>query len=48
MLTAIESFVAIFEKLLLERPLRPEKPYWVASNDNQEIIEDDLRWTSYR
>lgn len=47
MLTAIEGFVAFFEKLILERPYRAS-PGADAANDNHETSDDDLRWTSYR
>lgn len=48
MLTAIESFVRLFERLLLETPVRPSKPVRHADNDNTETSEDELRWAAYR
>ena len=48
MLSAIESFVRLFETLLVTTPLRPAAPYRHADNDNAEMEEEERRWAAYR
>jgi hypothetical protein len=48
MLLAIESFVRLFERLLIETPIRRAAPLRHADNDNDEMSEDDRRWAAYR
>ena len=48
MLTAIESLVRLFEKLLIEQPFRRSKPVRLADNDNTEPNEEELLWAAYR
>ncbi|WP_295555812.1 hypothetical protein [uncultured Hyphomicrobium sp.] len=48
MLLAIESFVRLFESLLIRAPLRIAEPSRHADNDNSEMAEDDRRWGTYR
>lgn len=48
MLIAIESFVRLFERLMLETPVRASKPSGHADNDNNETSEEDRRWANYR
>lgn len=48
MLSAIESFVRLFENLLVTTPLRPAAPSRHADNDNAEMEEDERRWAAYR
>ncbi len=48
MLSAIESFVRLFEHLLVTRPLRPAEHYGHADNDNAEMEEEERRWAAYR
>lgn len=48
MLLAIESFVRLFERLLVETGARKPEPPWTADNDNGEMDEDDRRWAAYR
>lgn len=48
MLTAIESFVRLFERLLVEDPVQPSKAVRHADNDNTETSEEELRWALYR
>jgi hypothetical protein len=45
---AIESFVRLFERLLIETPHRSAPPARHADNDNYELCEDELRWASFR
>lgn len=46
MLSAIESFVRLFERLLIETRL--PRPLCRADNDNHDIDEDERRWAAYR
>lgn len=48
MLLAIESFVRLFEKLIIETPVRRLAPSRHADNDNDEIAEDERLWAAYR
>ena len=48
MLLAIESFVRLFETLLVTTPVRKSEPAWSADNDNDEMDEDDRRWAAFR
>ncbi|MDQ8699976.1 hypothetical protein [Hyphomicrobium sp. LHD-15] len=48
MLIAIESFVRLFERLILETPVRASKSDRRANNDNDETSEEDRRWAAYR
>lgn len=48
MLLAIESFVRLFETLLIEAPFARAEPPRHADNDNDEMSEDDRRWAAYR
>jgi hypothetical protein len=48
MMMAIEGFVRLFEKLLIETPLRRSTPARHADNDNDEACEDDRRWAAFR
>jgi len=47
MMHAIENFVRMFEVLLIERGGQAE-PRRDADNDNDEMREDDRRWSAYR
>jgi hypothetical protein len=48
MLAAIESFVRLFERLLLEQPFRRSKSVRHADNDNTEPNEEERRWAAFR
>jgi hypothetical protein len=48
MLVAIESFVRLFERLILEPPIRASQSNRRADNDNDETSEEDRRWAAYR
>jgi hypothetical protein len=48
MLLAIESFVRLFEKLLIEVRVWKSQPARSADNDNDEMDEDEHRWAAYR
>jgi hypothetical protein len=48
MLAAIESFVRLFETLLVTSPLRSAEPHRHADNDNAEMEEEERRWATYR
>lgn len=48
MLVAIESFVRLFERLILEPPIRASQSDRRAGNDNDETSEEDRRWAAYR
>lgn len=50
MLLAIESFVRLFEGLLIQaaNPRLGVAPQRHADNDNDEMSEEDRRWSAYR
>lgn len=48
MLLAIESFVRLFETLLIERPAPKAKTACRADNDNEEAGDEERRWAAYR
>lgn len=48
MLLAIESFIRVFERLLIEAPAHRANEGRRAANDNDETSEDDRRWGTYR
>lgn len=48
MLLAIESFVRLFERLLIATTAATPPPAWHADNDNDEASEDERRWGTYR
>jgi len=48
MMLAIESFVRLFEKLLIESAASTPAPAWHADNDNNEPSDEDRRWGTYR
>ena len=48
MLTAIECFVRIFERLLIETPEHIPETRWHADNDNHEAGDDERRWAAFR
>ncbi|MBN8913323.1 MAG: hypothetical protein J0H65_14955 [Rhizobiales bacterium] len=50
MLLAIESFVRLFEGLLIQarNPRCRVAPRRHADNDNDEMSEEDRRWSAYR
>jgi|JRYH01.1.fsa_nt_gb hypothetical protein len=48
MLLAIESFVRLFERLLVRAEAPSPKSILPADNDNDEMDEDDRRWAAYR
>ncbi len=50
MLLAIESFVRLFEGLLIHaaNPRFGAEPRRHADNDNDEMSEEDRRWSAYR
>ncbi|MCC7252819.1 hypothetical protein [Hyphomicrobium sp.] len=48
MLLAIESFIRVFERLLIETRPHKTEPLRHADNDNDEISEEDRRWAAYR
>ena len=47
MLLAIESFVRMFERLMIQSPARRPAPVLEADNDNDDADEDDRRWATY-
>lgn len=48
MLLAIESFVRLFERLLIDVPVHRDAPARHADNDNDGLGEDERRWGTYR
>jgi hypothetical protein len=48
MLLAIESFVRLFDRLLIETPVPRRQTSRHADNDNDEMSEDDRRFAAYR
>lgn len=48
MLLAIESFVRLFERLLIDVPAHRVTPDRNADNDNDDLGEDERRWATYR
>ncbi len=48
MLLAIESFVRLFETLLIEARVTHTGQPRHADNDNDEMLEDERRWAAYR